>query len=414
MPDDFDPNNIPSADDMQEAAMRALREIIAFMMLHRDEPEIVVREMERIVPILKAAIEVDGPHQPKAITIGLELNLDYWWRRNRLHEWIAVLMPLLSHALNLGRADFLTTIYRAWALCLHLMGKTGAAARALEAAADYAQDAERADLALLVRAEIFNFQVWEMSLNKAQAEARMLLDEARRLDFPYVQGRTYLSMARIYQRHGADPERIFIHAQQAFLFLNQANVPGLAAEAVNAMIGALQLTGQHPGGYVAQLFETLESLIRRTANPWPQGALYHVQSVAHYHRGQLDEARRTALLSYQLFRELSYSHGRTRATHQLGLIQTRRHCWNLAELHLKGVLRTYQALHEDTMAVNARHALAFIAVEQGDDPRALVLLQAALDAARALSPGPERDRLIELIQPDIDEVRKRLEASTQS
>ena len=414
MADDNDPNNIPSSDDLQEAAMRVLREIIAFMMLHRDEPEIVVREMERIIPALKAAIEVDGPHQPKAITVGLELNLDYWWRKNRLHEWIDVLIPLLSHALNLGRADFLTTIYRAWALCLHLMGKTDAATRALAAAADYAQDSERADLALLVRTEIFNLQVWEMSLNDAQAEARALLDEARRLDFPYVQGRAYLSMARVYQRHGTDPEQIFINAQQAFLFLNRANVPSLAAEAVNAMIGALQLTRQHPAGYVARLFETLESLIRRTASPWPQGALYHVQSVAHYHRGQLDEARRTALLSYQLFRDLGYSHGRTRATHQLGLIQTKRHRWNLAELHLKGVLRIYQALHEDTMAVNARHALAFIAVEQGDDARALVLLQETLDAAKDLAPGTERDRLIELIQSDIDEVRKRLEASTQS
>jgi hypothetical protein len=409
LPADYELRYIPTGDELQRAAVQALHRETAFVVVNRDTPQAIVDRLDTIAGIVLAASQVKGEHQAKAIRLGLALELEYWLARDKLDDWLNLIVPLLKTSLEIGSHELQSRIYRAWSIYLAVSRDRARAAQALVAALDYAGDAGREDLKLLIRAERFNLSVLEMSLDAAWAEAETLLAGARRLNYMYIQGRVYFSLARAYQM-AALPKEAFQYAQQALVVFLQWDVVGLAGECIGTMLNSLYHQDARLDLYASRLLEYLDMLNRSSASPFFQAVAHYNQGVKLYHRSEYDRAREYVLRAWLKYRALKYRESIERVRHMLGLIQIKRHRWNLAERHLNAVCAYYEQAGQSTYAVHAQHALAFIPYEQGDFPRALDALEAVLVRAQALPEKAARDWLIRLIAADIEDVRQKLNA----
>jgi hypothetical protein len=407
LPPDYDPRYIPTGDDLQRAAVQALHRETSFVVLNRDTPQAIVDRLGEIAGVVLAASQVTGEHQAKAVRLGLALELEYWLARDDLDTWPDLIVPLLKTSLEIGDHELQSRIYRAWSIYLFVSRNRTKAARALVAALDYAGDAGREDLKLLIRAEHFNLRVPEMSLDEARAEADALLAEARRLSYTYIQGRVYFSLARAYQ-FAALPKETFQYAQQALMTFVEWDVIGLAGECIGAMLNSLYYRDAHLDVYASRLRAYLDMLGQSSASPFFQAVACYNQGFSLYHRANYDQSRAYVLKAWVRYRALKYRESLERVKHMLGLIQIKRHRWGTAERHLRAALAYYEQAGQAVYTVHARHALAFIPYEQGDFAPALEALEAVLVQAQALPDKAAREWLVQLIATDIEDARQKL------
>jgi hypothetical protein len=405
---DFKPEFIPTLSDLQRAAIEGLDREIAFVILNQDEPAKIVERLDKIADVARAASQVKGEHRAKAIRLGLELRQRYWLAANKIDAWVDLIMPLMEAALDLEDRELQSRVYHAWSVYLYIArDRPTAVDIALEAASDYAEESGRADLKLLAQAERFNARVLKMSLPDAQAEADVILAEARRMKYDYVQGRAYLSLARAFAGKGLDKD-IFACAQQALVFFVSLDVMGFAGESVNLMLGGLSFLAERAPTYPSQLMAYLDKLSQRSANPILQAALSYYHAVQQYHLKNYERAREYILLARRKYTAAHYRPTIKRCAHVLGLIQTKRGQWKMAERHLTAAYTYYKKAGEDVNAVQAYYALAFIPYEQSDWKCAKPLLEKTREMAEALPDAAARDKLVKSIQDDIDEIDRRL------
>ncbi|MBN1200912.1 MAG: hypothetical protein JXJ20_03550 [Anaerolineae bacterium] len=244
LPEDYDPRYIPTQRVMQMTAERELDDWIAFLLLHQDAPDIIVDQLENIASTIIAALNVPEPgeHLIKAVRLSLALKPEYWIAGDKAHIWSELFASLLPISINLHDGAYCSSAYRIWGIYRHLTHECPT--KVLDVSEEYALDVKREDLALLARAERFDMQVTTLSPGEAEAAAKPILADARRLNWPLIQGRVYYSLARAYQQ-ATLPRSAFNYAQQALAFFFQQDVPWLAAVAINAMLGSIQLLDDH-------------------------------------------------------------------------------------------------------------------------------------------------------------------------
>ena len=412
LPEDYDHERdsryIPTASDLQRAAINALHRETAFVIYHRDQPARIVERLEELAEIARGAASIKGDHQAKAIRLGLALKVEYWWGCNKLNKWKDLVAPMLVKALELRNDELESEIYRAWATYLYITIRDDieAARNAIAAAEDCAQDSGRADLQLLMRSERFNIDVWSMSLDQARAQAAEILVEARRMGFHYVQGRVYDSLMRAAQKADQVVD-VFNYAQQALVVFAHEEEYGLMAPCINAMFYSVHRSRQGTGGYGEQLLAFLDALARRSVNPYIQAGFYYAHALRRFQREEYDSAREHTLKAWLKYRMIGFQPSLVRVRHMLGLIQTKRRHWRAAERHLTACRDYYERTDDSVYEVHARHALAFIAYEKGDFPQALDLLGEALRHAQRLEEQGSRNSLTDLIKRDIEDARQK-------
>lgn len=411
LPEDYDPNRIPTQAELQHAALYALHREMSFVIVNRNDPERIADRLDVIASVARAASQIKGPHQAKAVRLGLALKLEYWLARDKVRDWIDLIAPLLSTSLEIEDHELQSEVYFAWSIFHYISRDLPRAQKALDAMLDYAGDADREDLQLLARADRFNLDVLRMSFDQALAEAEAIMAEAHRLDYRYVEGRAYLSLARICIKIER-PKEIFAYAQQALVILNTFNATGLTGECICAMLGALSRGDNCTDHYRAQLLAYLEALAQKSVNPYFQASIFYNQAVRLYQYGEYDRAREFVLKAWLRYRIVNYEQCLTRALHMLGMIQAKRRRWCAAKRHLEAAYAQYVRTGEDVYAVHAKHALAYIPHEQGDSRGTLQELEeVVLPMAQALPDPATRDGLVALIEKDIRDIRQELSAS---
>lgn len=399
--------HIPTHTELQRAAVYALDEWTAFLVLNHDTPAIIAERLTDIADVVKAACAIDGDHRPKAIRLGLELDPRYWWDQGRADEMPDMVLLMLSTAMDLREQRLISNVYRMWSVYLYLSHNQPKSKKALELALEYATASGREDLALLASVEHFNLDIFEMDLAEAEIRAKPLLSQARQLNYTYAEGRVYLSLARACH-HAALPHQTFMYAQQALAFFVSDNQPDIAGQAIDEMLGSLQQQTDHSPVYISHLFEYLETLMESSVNPWFQAAMYHHQAVYNHIQQSYDRARAYAIKAWLHYRDIRQKESCIIVVHMLGLIQTKRRRWSIAARHLIAAADFYKARNNAVMDVHAHHALAYIPVEKGDLKRARTELKKVLVMAKELPASGTQDRLVQLIQDDLDDVTRRL------
>lgn len=413
LPKDYDHERdskyIPSTTDLQRAAINALHRETAFVVYHQNQPARIVERLEELAEVARVAANVKGDHQAKAIRLGLALKVEYWWGCNKLSKWKDLVAPMLIKALELRNYELESEIYRAWATYLYITARDDieAARNAIVAAEDYAHDSGRADLQLLMRAERFNIDVGPMSLDQARAQAAGILAEARGMGFHFVRARVYDSLVRAARKVDLGVD-VFNYAQQALVIYAHEEEYGLVAPCISAMFYSVHRSHDGTGDYGEQLLVFLDALAQRSVSPYIQAGFYYAHALRRFQFGEYDSAREYTLKAWLKYRMIGFRPSLVRVRHMLGLIETKRHEWRSAERHLTACRDYYDQTGDSVYAVHVRHALAFLVYEQGDFPRALAQLEAALcDAQRLEEPG-SRKALSDLITSDIDDARQRI------
>jgi hypothetical protein len=322
-------------------------------------------------------------------------------------EMPALIMPMLSTALDIGDQRLLSRVYQMWSVYLYLSQERPKSKKALDVALEYAEDSGREDLALLAKVERFNLEIAEITLAEAEAKASILFSDAYHLKYTYAAGRIYLSLARACQR-AALPHKTFMYAQQALAIFVHINQPDIAGQAIDQMLGSLQQQSDHSPVYTSYLFGYLEKLMESSVNPWFQAAMYHHQAVHNHLQKSSDRAREYALKAWLRYRNLRQKESCVTVVHMLGLIQSKRQRWNTAARYLTAAADFYQKKSNAVMTVHAHHALAYVPFEQRDFEKACAELKKVLTMAKALPEAATRDRLVQLIQDDIDEAARQL------
>lgn len=403
---DYEDRHIPHLHALRHAAVEALDREMAFMILHRDQPQKIVERLDKLADVARAACQVQGPHQAKAVRLGLELQLGYWLAANKVDDWFHLIMPMLDAAVKMEEPDLQSRVYHMFSIFLYVCReKPGALQIMLDNAMEYAVEAGRDDLRLLIRAESFNARAYSLNVEEARSEADAICMEARRLTYRYAEAMAYVALARNLSARHVYAE-LFAYAQQAFILFASINVMGQAGAAVMLMLPSVVQIGTSV--YYARLMSYLDNLSRQTAIPFLQANTAFFQARSHYERHDYDQARRSIFDAWRWYHAAHHRPGLKRCTHMLGLIQTRRGRWAMAERHLLAAYQYYARVGEKTYAADACYALAFVPYKQGDLPRARPLLVEAQAIARQLPEAPVRDRLISTIQVDIDDIDRRL------
>ncbi|RPI99847.1 MAG: hypothetical protein EHM39_05810, partial [Chloroflexi bacterium] len=371
-----------------------------------DQPQKIIERLDKLADVARAACLILGPHQAKAVRLGLELHLRYWLGANKVDGWFHLIMPMLDAAVKMEEPDLQSRVYHMFSIFLYVCReKPGALQIMLDNAMEYAAEAKREDLRLLIRAESFNARAQAMSAEEASNEADAICKEARRLNYTYAEAMGYVALARNYLARRLYAES-FAYAQQAFILFASLNVMGQAGAAVMFMLPSVRQIGT--SDYHAHLSAYLEKLSQQTAIPFLQAIMSFFQARGLYERGDCEQARRSLLDAWRYYHAAHHRSGLKRCTHMLGLIQTRRGRWAIAERHLRAAHQYYSRVGEQTYAADAFYALAFVPYMQGDFPRARSLLIEAQAIARQLPEAQVRDRLISTIQVDIDDIDRRM------
>jgi tetratricopeptide (TPR) repeat protein len=402
LPGNWNNNNIPSGKYLQDIARRQLHEINTFLTLHKNDYQFVAANLDKITEILKAALEVKGPHQEKVIRRALELEHYYWVTPGKINAWVDLLGPMLSHALNISDPELTSLLFRSWGTYIYLIqsgSKPDASQQAFTAAMEYAAESDREDIRLLAQVERLNLNAHDLAeLEGVKAQAEIILEKARNLHFPYVQGRVYYSIAIAYIRAG-NLASAFEYAQYAAAIFMRIHNDPLAGQSLLNMIAALPQEQYVP--YKNQLFEHLYRVLKRSNNVLLETLAYQSLSCQLLKQNKYDEARKVVLESWCLDRASHYrgNYGSTR--HMLGMIQAERHRWVIARHHINTAYTHYKNTNERLQAANAHHAMAYIPLVKKDYPRAQMELNEALEEAYTLPPSRGRERLIGLIKADI-------------
>ncbi|NDJ78188.1 MAG: hypothetical protein GYB65_18210 [Chloroflexi bacterium] len=382
-----------------------MHEKTALLLLHKDDPEVVLRELENIAEIIRLSSQIEGEHQAKAIRLGLDLTLEYWLQTNRMDDWLELIVLLLSAARDIKDDSLRSQVFQAWGVYLYMTQQSSRAVKALEAALATAQEAGRKDLELLIKAERFNVESTDLPREKLDQTAQQLLDDARQLNHVYVRGRIYLSLARAYRKAGLTDD-IFIFAQQALLCFNHEQAWAMAGAAINLMLGSLQSAPHACEQYIQRLLAYLTQLADSSINPRFKASTCYHHALRSFHHGCYDDARRHILQARRHYRSINDANNLISTQHMLGLIQTKRHCWNLAESYLSAAAAYYRRQGETVWELHAHNAIACIPLEQGYYDQALDQLQVLLRQAWELNKQEPCDDLCAAIQRDIDTARQ--------
>jgi tetratricopeptide (TPR) repeat protein len=320
-----------------------------------------------------------------------------------------LIMSMLGASLEIGRVDLQSEVYQALGSYLFITQRQPNAIKALEVALDYAGHWGREDLALLARAEHFNIESTAIELAEAELGARHLIAEARHMRYTYVEGRVYVSLMRAYQARML-PDQIFEAAQQALVIFIHLEIWGLAIQALNGMIGSLQVYEGRSTCYREILLAWLDRLTQRSVHPWFRVTSDQLYAAECYRMGDYHQARKYALRAWVGHRAVTGMARETgRIMHFMGLIQTKRRRWHLAERYLIRAGRFYREAGEKVPLIHTYHALAFIPYEQGDFERALPLLEDTLHRAQELPDQLVREALCQVIGDDLDNTRRQME-----
>ncbi|MBN1680959.1 MAG: hypothetical protein JW966_11780 [Anaerolineae bacterium] len=412
LPADYKDRYIPTTTDLRRAAVRALDDKIALLVMHQDNASVIIENLDQISEIVLAALEISGEHQIRAIRLGLALELRFWLKRDKLAGWLKLITSLLNAAIDTGHYDLLSEIYRAWSIYLFVTGNNPNSQAALRIALEEAETSGRRDLELLARTERLNITIPDLSLDEVQTGAQHILDEAQRLKFTYIQARVFMLLARAYDNammHG----QAFAYAQQALVLAQREHFAGIMWTSVGLMLNSLQACQNQACLYYNQLLTYLETLAQTYNSPWLETWIYHTRAVEHYHAKSYDSARDYILRAYKAAHTTYNRPARCRAKHMLGLIQTKRRCWQMAERHLRHAVRDYEHTGQRVLKYHARHALAYISVEQGDFERGIRHMQQVLADVQSLPEDAARESLTALLENDINEIREKLSGTSE-
>lgn len=405
LPTDYDPRFIPDGSVLAHAAIQALHRETAFVILNKDEPRAIAQRLEEIASVVLAACEVRGPHLPKAIRLGLALRPEYWVARGQMDKWLRLLAVLLIKAIATGDSQLQSEVYGAWSIYLYLTNSRAKARQALEAALEYASDARRDDLALVMRAERLNVDAETLSLPEAHVAARSILASAQQQQFHYVLARVYQTLARVYLL--AELNRTaFMYAQQSLIYAQRAHDWTLVGECILFMVMCLQHSGNRANAYTGALLRQLATLARLSTSSYVHAGLCYGKALRLYDAEQVSEARRCALHAWVIYRGLERPRWVVGCRHLLGLIRARSGRWRAAERHLRAAQAGHLALNDYVLATTIRQELAGVFLQEGNPQRALAELLAVREEVLALTTLEARHKRLAEVDAAISGVRE--------
>lgn len=411
LPDDWEQKYIPTEAELQKAAVRRLDDEIAFVLLHKqNDPQAIADRLEEIADIARVTSFIKGEHQARGIRLGLALELKYWLMRDMVDQWIHLLMPLISVAIDLKDAELEAEVFYAWGLYHYYISyeqkpdapKKDAPSTMLDIALKYAEASQNEGLRLLARAERFNVKVLRMSLDEARMEADAILARARAINFPYITGRIYFSLARRCHSEG-NFINMFEYAQHSIGYFCKQNQVLFAGRAVSLMMSALHPEDGHGHVYRRLLVDYLLKLAQKSDSPRFQATAFQQQARQFFYEENYEQARIYLLKAQQRYRSIHVTSERARIGHMLGMIQTHRRRLGVAECYLKAAIRRYEDRGQEFWKVTAHYALALVPGEVGDKTLTLRRLGEVRDMAQAL-PVEKHNGLVKMIQAKIDEV----------
>lgn len=398
---ELDSRNIPTQHDMREVIPYALDELTAFLMLHKHDPDIVAQNLDRLVDVLTAAMAIKGQHMARAIRLGLCLEYPHWRAAKKIEKWRDLLAPMLGYVFETPDVDLQSQVYHTWGVYLHLTNKSNGAAMALEKALEYAKESGRAEPMLIMRAESLNARATTSSLAEVRQEAQSILESARQLNLPHVQGRVHLSLARAYLAVDL-PDHVFEHAQQALGYFFPLEIWNFAGEALLTMISGLLGKPDPNLTYRRSLMLYLQQLARQSDNLWLNTISSHQWAVEDFNSGNYPSAREYLLKTWDYYRLQGDLFNQAVVRHTLGLIQMKLQRWILAETHLHAARALYKQLNRQAAVVNVYHALALVLVYRGAVDQGVRRLKEALDRAQTLEDPETRAIIGQRIQDDIN------------
>lgn len=404
LPADYDPDLIPNLTDLQRVAIKALHRETAFVIMNQANPEVIADRLDELAELVQAAIGVDGPHLKKAIRLGLALKREYWVSRDKLDDWNKLIGPLLTTAIRIK--EFQCEVYRIWSLYRYLNWQFTGTLSAIDASLAYAEESGREDLQLLARSDRFNFNIYALTLDEVEAQAAQLRRDARRLGYKFVWGRTYYSMARAYDRNSM-PKKAFEYAQQALAILAPSEMI-LAAESIITMLGMLNRNTGHAPQHQAKLRHYLHTVGKHSLSPGVEAGMHYVQGLEYYHAANYEDALNEFLLALQKYQQGRSQYSIYRVRHMLGLVETKRRQWEVAEHYFRTAYEGYQKVGDQAYAVHALHANAFVPVEQQNWALALDKMQAARREAEQIEETETRNELLHMLDEDIADIRSHL------
>ncbi len=297
LPPDWHPQYIPTLTALQNAAGAAVDRATVTVLLLRDAPALLCERLEDIAGVIHAALPVDGPHQARAIRLGLELDATLWMRSGKLEIWRDLILAMLAAAGRLGDRALLGRVYHAWATYLYLTEQRPGAHRALQAALEYARASGDEGLILLLLAERLYLAIGRVSIETLQARGLAIVRLACHRREYFTAARALLALARAC-RIALLPEPSFAYAQQALVVLHVLGLRDLIDQALHFMLFALQIEGApSSAGYRAALLRRLDALHAQEGYPWLREMTALQHALYAYHAGQYDEARRWALIA---------------------------------------------------------------------------------------------------------------------
>ncbi|WP_119072808.1 hypothetical protein [Aggregatilinea lenta] len=410
LPPDYNPRFIPSPSRLQAASERTLEQWTSFIMTNKSSPKVIAEKLDVIVDGTWAALNVTGPHVPKAIKLGLELEMRYWVYDNRLEDWHKFMMEMMRAATEVNDAALKSEIYRAWSTYHFVTRQKGPARVAMEKAIEYAEESQHESQRLLARAESFNLGIREMPLKNAQVEAQALIAEAERIRFPYVKGRAYLTLALRYQMLSV-PQQAFSAAQQALVCFTTPDITGMQAYAVTLMLGNIQFNNTHSRTYRQKLLGYLTTLAQHDINPQFRAAVAHLQASEAHYQGRYADARCHALEAWCNYRHLGDDLSCHDMQHMLGMIETKDRPAR-ATRHLDAARAYFEDKGETVRQIHVQHARAWVPYTHGDPATALTLIDEALALVDSLQEQASQGTLRDLLVEDREKIVQALRAPT--
>lgn len=408
-PNDFgpagkDPSSSPSWEDFQRVAIKSLHRETSFVIMNKDNPAAICARLDELASIVIAALEVEGPHRKKAVRLGLALDREYWIVCDKLDDWNNLLHPLLRAALYLR--EFQSEVYRIWSQYRYVNWQFPGALSAIDASITFAEESGREDLQLLARSDRFNFGLYGLTLEEAEEQAAQLIEDARRLDYRFVWGRAYYTLARAYDRNSLT-EKWFECTQQALAILAPTEME-LVAESVVMMLAILNRNSSRLPKYQAQLRQYLATTAEGALSPAVEAGLHYIQGLDHFHHEDYENAFNELLIALQKYQKGRFQYSIYRVRHMLGIVETKRRHWEIAEEYLRSAYRGYMRLGDDAYALHALHAAAFIPFEQKNYAltiQKLIMLRSKASRLRELQ---ARNQLVQRFENDLIEVRQHL------
>lgn len=391
LPPDWHPQYIPTLTALQNAAGAAIDRATVTVLLLRDAPALLCERLDDIAGVIHAALPVDGPHQARAIRLGLELDAVLWMRSGKLETWCDLILAMLATASRLGDRALLGRVYRAWATYLYLTEQRPGARRALQAALEYARISGDEGLILLLLAERLYLAIGRVSIETLQARGLAIVHLACHRREYFTAARALLVLARAC-RIALLPEPSFAYAQQALVLLHVLGLRDLIDQALHFMLFALQIEGvPSSAGYRAALLQRLDALQAQEGYPWLREMTAFQHALYAYHAGQYDEARRWALLAYAACRAKGLERDCVRIRHLLGVIAGQRGRYAVAEHHLQAVWAYTEAHQYREWMARVQIGRASVRISAGDYAGAWAELERARELAGTLPAGQVRD-----------------------